>query len=351
MSALGRLAVGALLISHGSVGAAQVGQSPLPSAPDLPNFALGPEQLVQYGGVDIIVPGYSVPSTFDWNNDGLPDLIVGEGGGATPGKVRVYPNTGVPGRPAFDSYLMVQSEGADLVAPPEGCLGAFPRVTYWDDDGLKDLAVGRADGLISLYLNTATDAEPSFDGGRFLQVGPPGFKVDIDVGSRATPSVVDWNNDGRKDLVVGAYDGYVRIYLNSGSDGDPDFPTEELVMASGGPLNVGTLRSSPAVADVTGDGRKDLVVGDTDGRLLLWVNTGTDPDPAFQAPVAVTSDGLPIDLPSTRSRPSLSDWNADGLPDALVGSSDGTVRLYVNSRSIFADGFESGDTTWWSTVD
>jgi len=40
---------------------------------------LGPEELVQAGGADISVLGYSVPSLADWDNDGLNDLIVGEG--------------------------------------------------------------------------------------------------------------------------------------------------------------------------------------------------------------------------------------------------------------------------------
>ena len=43
---------------------------------------LGPEELVQAGGADISVLGYSVPSLADWDNDGLNDLIVGEGSGS-----------------------------------------------------------------------------------------------------------------------------------------------------------------------------------------------------------------------------------------------------------------------------
>src|SRR5512139_2516219 len=40
----------------------------------------GPEEIVKADGNDIAVPGYSVPSFVDWNNDGLQDLVVGEGG-------------------------------------------------------------------------------------------------------------------------------------------------------------------------------------------------------------------------------------------------------------------------------
>ncbi len=43
----------------------------------------GPEEIIQADGNDIVVPGFSVPSLADWNNDHLQDLIVGEGGALT----------------------------------------------------------------------------------------------------------------------------------------------------------------------------------------------------------------------------------------------------------------------------
>ena len=42
---------------------------------------LGPERLVEADGVVIQLPGYSVPSFVDWNDDNLKDLLIGEGGG------------------------------------------------------------------------------------------------------------------------------------------------------------------------------------------------------------------------------------------------------------------------------
>lgn len=310
-------------------------------------FELSAEEFVQWGGVDIVVDGYSVPSFVNWNNDALPDLIVGEGGDGFPGRIRVYPNVGTLDEPEFDTYFFAQSGGGDLVVTPAGCLGAFPRVVYWDADSRKDLLVGVGDGRVMLFLNIGSDEDPVFDAGGFVQVGESGQKVDIDVGTRATSIVVDWNNDDRKDLVIGAYDGFLRLFLNEGTNTEPDFRTEALIQSNFQPLFVESFRSSPSVGDVTGDRKKDLVVGNTDGRLLLYENMGVDEDPEFYGFVAITSDGLPIDLPSSRSRPSLCNWNDDGRIDALIGSSDGTVRRYLN-LGVFSDGFESGDTSEWS---
>jgi len=82
------------------------------------DLRLGQEVYVESGGVAIDVPGYSVPSVADWNDDGLPDLIVGEGG--VEGKVRVYTNVGTEGAPSFDGYAYAQAGTTDLVEPGGG---------------------------------------------------------------------------------------------------------------------------------------------------------------------------------------------------------------------------------------
>lgn len=45
------------------------------------DLSLGAGELVRAGGADIAVPGYSVPSFTHWDDDGLMDLVVGEGSG------------------------------------------------------------------------------------------------------------------------------------------------------------------------------------------------------------------------------------------------------------------------------
>ncbi len=296
------------------------------------NLNLGAEEFVSTtSGTQITVTQYSVPSFVRWNGDDLPDLVVGEGGGTSPGKVRVYLNLGTATQPAFDSYFYAQSNGADLSVTASGCLGAFPRVVYWDGDARKDLLIGLASGKVRIYLNTGTDDAPTFDGGAYLQVGEPGAKVDISVSARATPSAVDWNSDGKKDLVIGAYDSSIYIFINEGTDAAPDFRTQTQAQFNGTMLLVPGSRSSPAVTDLNGDGKKDLLAGNVNGQLFFYSNSGTDSAPDFSTYIMVRSAGVPIDLAGTpRSRPAVCDWNNDGLPDVLIGSGDGKVRLYRN---------------------
>jgi hypothetical protein len=294
-------------------------------------LTFGPEDIVQADDLDIVVPGYSVPSCFDWNNDGLQDLVIGQGGSSGDAKIRVYLNLGTESCPRFsDSFCFyAKSYTSVLTCPASGCLGCFPRVLYWDSDACKDMLVGQADGTVKIFQNLWTDIMPVFDVGTFLTVGEADSKESIHVGGRATPAVVDWNNDGRKDLVVGALDGKIRIFINEGTDTEPDFILESFVQENGANLIVPSGRSSPDVLDMDYDGRKDILTGNTEGQLLFYRNIGTDDAPEFSGYTLIQSDGVVIDLPdSPRSRPFLCYWNVDDYPDVLVGAGDGKVHLY-----------------------
>jgi hypothetical protein len=296
---------------------------------------LGKEEIIQADSIDIDVGDYSIPSFVDWNNDGLKDLAIGQGSGTNPpGKVRVYLNMGTEAAPRFSSFLYAQSNGVDLTCTASVCMGCFPRVVYWNADARKDLLVGQADGTIKIFLNIGTDESPTFDGGTLLQVGQLGSKTNIKVGSPtpgiATPCVVDWNSDGKKDLVVGALDGEIHIFINEGTDTVPNFLVETVAQANYSPLIVPSQRSSPQILDLDGDGKKDILTGNTEGQLLFYSNVTTGIIPAFSSCSLVDSNGVPIDLPDTpRSRPFVCNWTQDGYLDVLIGAGDGKVRLYM----------------------
>ena len=312
---------------------------------------LGPEEIVQAAGIDIDVGTYSVPSFVDWDNDLLKDLVIGGGDG----KVRVYLNIGTESNPQFSSYFYAQSNGSDLYCPPSGCMGCFPRVFYWDGDAKKDLLVGQADGTVKIFLNIGTDESPTFDAGTLLTVSGGAY---LDVGDRATPCVVDWDNDYKTDLVVGGLDGKIHLYINCGCGSviPPTFNTSPTggvpVQEGASDLVVPSLRSSPVVLDVDGDGKKDLLLGNTNGELLFYRNGGTDAAPAFSGHTRIESNGIPIDLPGTpRSRPSVCYWTGDGhfgptdaYLDVLIGVYDGKVHLYQGKH-------ETGDIDGDGDVD
>lgn len=310
-------------------------------ADELP-LNLGPQELVQANGVDIQVPGYSVPSFADWNNDNLNDLVIGEGGGYGDAKVRVYLNVGTELHPQFADFFYAQTYGWDLTVPASGCMGCFPRLVQWNSevDNRKDLLVGRADGTITIFTNIATDSNAVFDEGKLVWAGTD--QVTIDVGARATPSLVDWDNDGKQDLVVGSIDGSIRVFINCScsAQGIPTFnysePTGLFVQEDGANLVVPGGRSSPVILDLDHDGKKDLLTGNTEGQLLFYKNVGTDANPTFSGYSLIESAGTAIDLPDApRSRPFVGYWTGDGhfgpidgYPDVLIGAGDGKIHLH-----------------------
>ena len=158
--------------------------------------------------------------------------------------------------------------------------------------------------------------------------------MELNESSRATSSVVDWNNDGLKDIVRGAMDGKIRIFLNEGTDTEPVFYTCSFAVdPNQKSIDVPSGRSSPVIADFNFDGKKDILTGNTEGQLLLYLNVGTDEDPVFSEYKPVDANGIAIDLEGTpRSRPSVCYWDADGYPDVLIGAYDGKIHLYRCKR-------------------
>jgi len=201
----------------------------------------------------------------------------------------------------------------------------------WNNDGKLDLITGDYDGHVRVYLNVGTRPAPVFTSYSTVQVAGAEFHTSY----YSKPDVVDWNNDGKKDVVVGdgGY-GTVHLLLNTGTDASPVFSADTLIQNGAGNLAVGS-RASPTVGDFNRDGKKDLVVGETYGQLYYFENKGTDAAPVFNGFEVIQAAGATIDLPYY-SRPFLVDWNNDGWLDVLCGyyggGTDNGVRLYlVNS--------------------
>ena len=101
-----------------------------------------------------------------------------------------------------------------------------------------------------------------------------------------------WNGDGDLDLVVGEWYGALHYYENTGTRSQPNF-TERTGAAN--PLDgidVG-YASAPVFADLDGDGDLDLILGEREGHLYYYENTGTRTEASFtplqlSQPVALT---------------------------------------------------------------
>ncbi|MDP6634743.1 MAG: hypothetical protein QGG42_07590 [Phycisphaerae bacterium] len=91
----------------------------------------------------------------------------------------------------------------------------------------------RVVGLVALPLvvlcGGVLAAAPEFRPGVRLQAD--GKDINVRVG-HLVPAVMDWNGDGKKDLIVGQFSGgRISVYLNKGSDKVPAFKDFSLLRA------------------------------------------------------------------------------------------------------------------------
>ena len=157
------------------------------------------------------------------------------------------------------------------------------------------------------------------------------------------PRVIDWNVDGRPDLLIGA-GGYVWLYLNNGSATVPSFAAGTKVRAAGTDIYAGTGSSPIALMDMTGDGVKDLVVGDSASKLRVYRNTAAaGAAPVYAAAFFVKhTNGTDYTLADRRF--DLGDWNGDGKPDLVTGTYSGDVQLFLNTGTAADPRFSTGTT-------
>jgi hypothetical protein len=160
---------------------------------------------------------------------------------------------------------------------------------------------------------------------------------------------VDWNSDGKLDLIAGDNPGQVWLFLNVGSRKEPKLAEGVRVEAAGKPIRgaqktykqvdgkyvvdnvtpgnhpLADIYSKIHFADWNGDGLPDLLIGQ-DTNVLFYKNVGAKASPKFEDPVALA---IPKETPM-RPSPYLYDWDGDGITDLLLGTEDGKVLFYHN---------------------
>jgi len=194
----------------------------------------------------------------------------------------------------------------------------------WDGDGRPDILVGDREGNIHFFRRLEYGVVNLEEQDPVEVGGRP-----IDVGYNSAPCVTDWNADGLPDLVVGslsAVPAAVFLFIDEGSPYSPVYVQTDTVLCQGAPIQL--TAAYPDIHDLTGDGLEELLVGSANGNVLCCVNTGTPGNPVYGYSENLRADGGEIYFCSY-VRPSICHWNDDGIPDLLLADDSGMVHLFT----------------------
>jgi hypothetical protein len=299
----------------------------------------------------------------DFDDDGRLDLIVGADdwsdykwdnaydasgrwtNGPLHGFVYIVRNSGTTEKPEYETpmKLMAGDKPVETYGWPSPCFADF------DGDGDLDLVCGEFRDSFTWFENVGTRSAPRYAPGRHVKT-PEGKPLVMDL-QMITPTPIDWNLDGRPDLVVGDEDGRVALLENTGRsvDGTPGFNAPRYFQQEADEVKFGAL-ATPFGFDWDGDGDIDLISGNSAGYIGFIENL-SEPGvehPKWAAPKYLEADGQiirfmagtngsiqgPCEAKWGYTTLTVSDWDGDGLPDLLVNSILGRVVWFRNRGTI-----------------
>lgn len=284
------------------------------------NFSLQKKNLLQEDMIEVGEGSY--PVLFDADADGKKDLIIGNlgyyTGNINVSKLAYYKNIGTTTAPSFSlitrDYQGLSAYGIYAMAPTFGDL---------DNDGDQDLIIGAYDGTLHYFENSAGASNPA------VFTTHVGSYKTIDVGNFAFPQIVDVDKNGTLDLLIGSQNGRLAFYSNNGTLTVPSFT---LLSASFGGVNVKqagyvTGYSYPFLFNQAGVSK--LLVGSEIGNIYLYDNIDGNLAGAFNR---VDTNLYKINE-GTRCAPFYEDITGDGLRDLFLGNHAGGVAFF-NSTNV-----------------
>lgn len=301
---------------------------------------------------------FSFPSAqfIDLDHDGDKDLIVSP---FDPGlfvsqnyhSVWLYKNTGSNEQPVFEfrTERLFQENMLDFGS------AAYPLLYDLNGDGLQDLIVGNEGyydtsyyefgmlhsdfiSKLTYYQNTGSVSEPFFQWITDDLAGLSAYQRHA-----FYPGIGDLNGDQQPDLLLGMEDGSLVFLPNTGyKDKTPSFGPPQWNYKQ---IDVGDY-STPQVFDLDRDGLPDLILGERNGNLNYYRNTGSLTNPVFTlitdslGKVNVTNYAVSYDGYSTPYF--FRDQEQHTL--LIVGCEEGKIHFYNNVDAHLQDRFTASDS-------
>ncbi|MCB0636169.1 MAG: T9SS type A sorting domain-containing protein, partial [Lewinella sp.] len=234
-------------------------------------------------------------------------------------------------------YATLTEQSTDWLPEPQG-MPEYP-APYWLDwagNGQPELVVA-SNRLYASGAGATTDpilryrqnpeGQWQLQEANFLRNGM------IDAGFRSSPAVADIDGDGLQDIVLGYNATHPVFGYSAGlswyrNTGTAEQPAFSWMTDDLGGLQAQALKSVyPAFGDLDGDGRPELVTGLENGSMVVW-STSLLPDGPLQPVFPNPLDGISV---SGLAHPQLADLNGDERLDLICGARDGTTTVWENT--------------------
>ena len=278
----------------------------------------------------------SSPASFDYNADGLPDLIVAANV-ADPffsfrTQLNLYENIGTPSEPAFqlitEDYLGLSQYQLKVAHPTFGDL---------DEDGDTDLLLGEKNGQLYYFENKAANGQAAdfhYQANLFDT---------IDVGTYSRPQIIDLDQDGLKDIIIGSWNGDISYFRNSIGNGAMQF---EWITDQLGNIYADTfgIESAPLIIDLPGQADLQMLNATRDGKVELYTQLNGNLAGSW------ILEALHFSNIQLGSSPTISaaDLNADGIPELLFGNERGGINIYMAEEELVGMNAHSAEKSSFS---
>jgi hypothetical protein len=293
---------------------------------------------------------------------------------------------GIPNRATPVVQNLTDYPGLEVIAAVENDTGVVVYVFHGDGTAVAGWPI-RLKGMRSPYL-----AVGDFDGDNSAEItvvtgrkvyafhynGSPvdGWPVEIDTNTVAAPVIADIEGNGNESVIFGTADGYVYAMDGKGRD------------QAGWPVKLcnNPVTTAPALGDVNGDGRVEIVFVSGEAHItssVVWVMDArgriikgfpaTIQEPVAASPIAADVDGngyadiivatcagtiqaingygeivqgFPINVTSGKitATPTATDIDGDGTLDVVIATDDGSVET-INIGSPY-----NAETCPWPTL-
>ncbi len=303
----------------------------------------------------IDVGSNSKPILYDLDNDGLLDLVIGNKGyydeANYNSRLCFYKNVGTASDPKFAKYY------EDSISNDFGNLSLLGNITTIESihptfgdidlDGDIDLIFGDSSGKV--FIVTAINVETGSTSPYPVYPSNLDEIIDtgIDVGSYATPQLIDLNRDGLLDLVIGERTGIdngvlngINYFENSGLNNQipifeemtPQFTTlDGITIKSLGGINLmdpifTTAYTTPHVFEY--ESEYHLAVGTENGKVFLY----NDIENNLLGFYNYYTDNIAPNKNCIHSSVTINDINNDGKPDLIRGNASGGLELFLGNE-------------------